>query len=338
MRPIPEDTINNIKSLLLEGLSTREVAVRLGVSQPTIARIKKKHLPELQVPKKGRKEKLSAQDKRYCVRAITSGGLDTAVSVAKSLKKDIKVNVSRQTVARALHAAGMKSMEKEKKPMLSVKAIKARLEFAKIHKDWTVEDWKRVIWSDETKINRFCSDGREWCWIRDSEQIQPRHVQQTVKHGGGSIMLWGCMTCHGPGFACKIDGTMDQVLYKNILEDELLHTIEYYGMDAKQVIFQHDNDPKHKAKSVQEWLSNQEFQVLSWPSSSPDLNPIEHLWSHLKRQLNKYETPSKGMLEHWDRIQCEWDKIDQTECMKLIESMPRRILAVIKSKGQWTKY
>ena len=68
--------------------------------------------------------------------------------------------------------------------MLSAKNIKSRLVFAKIQKDWTVEDWNRVIWSDETKINRFYSDGKEWCSIRDSEQIQSRHVQQTVKHGG----------------------------------------------------------------------------------------------------------------------------------------------------------
>ena len=170
------------------------------------------------------------------------------------------------------------------------------------------------------------------------EALQDRHVKETVKHGGGSIIVWGCMTMHGPGYMCKIDGTMDQHLYKQILEDELSKTIEYYDMDMSKVIFQHDNDSKHTAKSVQAWIAGQQFQVLLWPAQSPDMNPIEHLWAHLKRQLNTYESPPKGMLELWERVQAEWDKIDKQTCLTLIESIPRRIEAVIKAKGKWSKY
>src|SRR5262249_50686011 len=159
----------------------------------------------------------------------------------------------------------------EAKPKLSAKNIKARFDFARHHRHWTVEDWKRVIWSGETKINRFCSDGRSWCWARDGKSRRPRHVKQTVKRGGGSLMICGCMTAHGPGFIGKIEGTMDRHLYKKILEEDLYKTIEEYEMDATRVIFQHDNDPKHKAKSVQEWLSEQPFEVLEWPPQSPDL-------------------------------------------------------------------
>src|SRR5690242_10493975 len=123
---------------------------------------------------------------------------------------DVGVAVSRFTVARALKQAGMRSAEKQKKLMLSARNMKARLGFAKAHKDWTVDDWKRVIRPDETKINRFCSDGRSWYWSRDAGSLNERHVKQTMKHGGSSVMMWGCMTCHGPGYACKIDGLMDQ--------------------------------------------------------------------------------------------------------------------------------
>jgi hypothetical protein len=242
--------------------------------------------------------------------------------------------VGESTVRRALREAGLSASEKVEKPKFSSRNIKARFKFACSYQGWTEDDWKRVIWSDETKINRFCSDGRSWCWARDGGSRQPRHVKETVKHGGGSVMIWGCMTAEGPGFMCKLTGRMDQHVYKAVLEDELLNTIDYYDLDAERIIFQHDNDPKHKAKSVQEWLNKQSFDVLEWPPQSPDLNPIEHLWSIVKRRLNECDSPPKGMLEHWERIESIWDSIDKETCLKLVKSMPKRIQAVLKTKGR----
>ena len=72
-----------------------------------------------------------------------------------------------------------------KKPLLKPKNLKDRLEWAKMHVNWTIADWEHVIWSDEIKVNRFGSYGRQYAWKRDIEPLQPRHVDMTVKHGGG---------------------------------------------------------------------------------------------------------------------------------------------------------
>jgi transposase len=237
-----------------------------------------------------------------------------------------------------LKEVGLKSVVKKKRPMLTKKARKERMDFALSHQDWTVEDWKKVVWSDETKINRLGSDGRKWVWKKPGEALSDRLVEGTKKFGGGSLMMWGCMTWEGVGYACKIDGRMDGDLYVLILEEELQETIKFYGKTTNDFIFQQDNDSKHTCKKAQKWLKDHGYQVLLWPPHSPDLNPIEHLWSHLKRRLAGYELPPNGILKLWERVQEEWDKIGPEVCQGLIESMPRHVEAVLKAKGGYTKY
>jgi hypothetical protein len=232
----------------------------------------------------------------------------------------------------------MMAVVKRKRPLLTKKHVKERLDFAIAHQDWTLDDWKRVVWSDETKINRLGSDGRKWAWKKAGEGLSERLVKGTMKFGGGSLMMWGCMLWDGVGYACKIDGRMDGELYTKILQDELQGSLMYYGKDPSSIIFQQDNDPKHKSKMARTWLEDHGFQVLSWPSQSPDLNPIEHLWTHLKRRVADHSVSPKGILELWDRVQEEWDKIGPEVCQNLIESMPRRIQDVLRAKGGYTRY
>ena len=84
-----------------------------------------------------------------------------------------------------------------------------------------MEDWKKVMWSDETKINRLGSDGCKWVWKKPGEGLSDRVVEGTVKFGEGSVMIWACMTWNGVGYATKIDGRMNDDLYLQILKDEL---------------------------------------------------------------------------------------------------------------------
>jgi hypothetical protein len=232
----------------------------------------------------------------------------------------------------------MKAVVKKKRPLLSQRHRKERLDFAIAHKDWTVEDWKKVVWSDETKINCLGSDGKKWAWKKTGEGLSDRLVEGTLKFGGGSLMMWGCMLWEGVGYGCKIDGRMDAEMYTQILEDELQQSLEFYGMTAANIIFQQDNDPKHKSKKAIKWLEDHEYTVMVWPAQSPDLNPIEHLWRILKIKLGEYSEPPKGILELWERAEAEWNKIGKEVCQGLIESMPRRVEAVIKAKGGYTKY
>jgi hypothetical protein len=248
------------------------------------------------------------------------------------------MELSTETVRRTLREAGMKAALKKKKPRLLARHKRQRVDFALRYKDWTVADWKRVIWSDETKINRFGSDGRKWIWKKAGSALTDQHVEGTVKYGGGGLMIWGCMTAQGVGYACRIDGRMDATLYVNILDDELLQTLEYYHLDRDDIVFQQDNDSKHTSAAARKWIEDHGIEVLEWPAQSPDLNPIEHLWEHLKRQLAAYENEPAGIHELWERVEVEWNKIPALVCIDLIESMPRRVAAVLKAKGGHTNY
>jgi hypothetical protein len=286
----------------------------------------------------GQPSKLSSHDKRRIVSSITSGKAENAVQATHLINSALSSPISSQTVHNVLKSASLKAVVKKKKPLLSVKHRNQRLSFALRYQNWTVEDWARVIWSDETKINRIGSDGRQYVWKETGKPLQEKEIQGTVKFGGGSLMVWGCMGWNGVGILAEVIGKMDAEKYVSILECNLLPSMENYGLPKESIIFQQDNDPKHTSKRAQDWFNSQSFQLLDWPAQSPDLNPIEHLWQILKKKLNKHKISAKGALELWDRVAVEWGKIEVEECHRLIESMPRRIQAVIKAKGGHTKY
>jgi transposase len=338
MCPISSSQKENIISLAANGYSTRKIASRIGLGRTTISRTLQEMLPDRQIPSSGRPSKLSVTTQHFILREIKTGRAANAVQAAQNINSTISEPVSSSTVRRLLRKHSFKAVVKKKKPLLSAGHRKKRLAFAQKYQNWTVEDWKRVLWSDETKINRLGSDGRQWVWKQKGDGLIQREVQETVKFGGGNIMVWGCMGWNGVGQLAEVEGRMDTDQFVAILEDHLLPSIEDSGIPEEEVIFQQDNDPKHTSKKAQKWMEDHDITILDWPAQSPDINPIEHLWFHVKKQLNKYPTQAKGVWELWERVSEVWNAIEPEVCQNLIESMPRRIGAVIKAKGGNTKY
>ena len=338
MHPIPSSKHNNVTSLLLAGHSPKKVVSMTGVSRPTVYRIAQTLELNKENQPMGRPPKLSPHNKRHIIHQIESGMMENAVEATKYINNILEDPVSPQTIRNALKKDHMKAVVKAKKPFLKKEHRRARLAFARKYEHWTVEDWKRVVWSDETKINRIGSDGRTYVWKRVGEPLSDRLTTPTVKHGGGSMMVWGCMGWNGVGLLTEVEGKMDAVQYVDILDGSLSKSVDLLEIPREEFIFQQDNDPKHTSRLATEWFTEQNIDLLDWPAQSPDLNPIEHLWEHLKKQIRQYPRQPTGIWELWERASLQWMFIDPEVCQRLIASMPRRLQAVIKANGGPTKY
>ena len=341
MKAIPPYKRERILTLLQEGHPSRTVAAREKVSHVSVLRIKKlkEKTGDFNVaPRPGRPRILTERHDRNIARFIKSGQCSNATQVQKKLISDENIIISPNTVRRSLRRQGLVARVKKRKPLLLKRHRIARKKFARKYRNWTVEDWRRVVWSDESKFMIFGSDGREWCWKDPNISLQPQHVKPTVKFGGGSVMVWGCMGAFGVGRGCKIDGRMDGELYREILKDEFMGTLSDCNLGVNEVVFQQDNDPKHTAIKTYEWFKNNKVKILDWPAQSPDLNPIEHLWNEMDRRLRQLPGNITSKDDLWDKIQLVWDEIDIASCLKLIDTMPQRIKDVLKAGGGYTKW
>lgn len=147
-------------------------------------------------------------------------------------------------------------------------------------------------------------------------------------------MVWAAFSWFGVGPICRVNGRMDQHLYRDILCNTMKPFAVQHMPDP--FIFMQDNDPKHTARSVKQWFSSENINVLDWPAQSPDLNPIENLWADVEIALEK--KVSKNAEELFQNVKEIWQSIPVERCQHLVASLPKRCKAVLEAKGYPTKY
>lgn len=150
---------------------------------------------------------------------------------------------------------------------------------------------------------------------------------------GGSIIVCECMTFQNIGYLCHINGKMNGDLHRQILCSESKDTLTWYRLDKNDIIFQHDDDPKHIALLTIKWFVDNHMTVLDWPTQSLDLNPIEHLWNEIDRRLRRQSDQHPNREELWDKTQDTWNSIETDFYEKLIRTMSERIQDVIIHVG-----
>ena len=279
----------------------------------------------------GRPRSTTATTDRLIHRAATADPTASSAQIAASMQSPPSARTIRR---RLLVDFQLSSRRPAKKAKLSRKNIRDRLAFSRKYKDWTAEDWKKVMFSDEATFSQFASFKRH---VRrpKNQRYNIRYIVPTVKQAP-TTMVWACFSARGRGgiwFMPK-DTTINAQVYLNILRDKLPTHMPILNC----TVFQHDGAPCHRSVTVTRWLVANNIELLGpWPGSSPDLNPIENMWMMMKEKVAQMNpTSPKSLVDDIKRV---WTtSVTPQYCEALASSMPRRIRAVLANKGQYSKY
>lgn len=173
------------------------------------------------------------------------------------------------------------------------------------------------------------SHGQVYVWRKKEEVLSFKCTKPTLKSLDKGIMIWGCMSSMGVGKIVILEGRVNAAVYLNLLKDVIIP--EAQRLIGSDYILQQDNAPIHCAKIVKDYIRNENLNILTWPPQSPDLSPIENVWSLLKSRIA--EKAPRNLVQLRQYIEEIWPTIDPLVCQKYVFSVPTRLATMASRKG-----
>jgi transposase len=335
---LDEDMRERIIGMHLAHTKPPEIALLLAIPLSTVysllRRFKNRGHAKV-LPRSGRPHKLTQRNKKTIIFNVEK---DRFASCAEIIA-NTKLQVSTKTVAKVLHNAGFHSRTARSKPFLKPNHVISRLEWALQKSDWTMEEWKRIIWTDEASVEIGRDSSARRVWRTKDEEFLHSCIKPTYKSGRTSVMIWGAIV-HGrlgPLFVFPEGKIKSDVYIDDILKGPFLDFYRSVSEERGRAKFMEDGAPIHNTIRERQWIIENDIDRLSWCANSPDLNPIEHVWKLLKRNINRRNI-ARNREELTIIIKEEWGKIDVEFLKNVVESMPRRVQTVIDSNGGHTRY
>ncbi len=292
----------------------REIAKTLGVAKTTVWNIlkKKERTGELSNTKRpGRPRKTTVVDDRRILSLVKKTPF-TTVGQIKNTLQEVGVCVSKSTIKRRLHQSEYRGFTTRCKPLVSLKNRKARLEFAKRHLKKPSQFWNNILWTDETKINLYQSDGKRRVWRRKGTAHDPKHTTSSVKHGGGSVMgghvwlpvelvllyllmMW--LLTKAAGWILKCFGQYYLLIFSQMLQNSLDGASQCRWTMTQSIL---QKQPKSFWRERSELLCNGQVNHLTWIRLSMHFTCWRQNWRENapRTTAGTEDSCSRGLAEH----------------------------------------
>lgn len=336
---IPEGRAWQVIGMWRAGRKQANIAHHLRMSQGTISKLIQRYRTHQHVRpgvSTGRPRKTTARDDRLLYQLCRRSRTKSASTLRDEWHRLINSRVSRPTVNSRLLSRGLRARRPAKKPLMTRDRKQRRLEWVQQHQNFQLRHWRHVLFSDESRILLHRVDGRLRVRREVGQRFQEDCVMGTIAHGGGSVHVWGAIHYGGRTNLVVLVENVNADSYRRVLETHMVpYARAHFG---RNFLFQHDNAPAHRARRLQGYLEEEEIDQLPWPAYSPDLNPIEHCWDELGRAVRKRDVQPTTLAELRVALTQEWNNLSQRYINKLIESVPRRVRAVLQARGGYTRY
>ena len=332
--------------------SVREVASRFGCSIGTVSRlIRLKEAGKAEPPPKhpgGRPKRICKQTEAHVRQTLLENRRYSIPQVVTLLKRN-GTTISVTSVKQFMRREGLQRCVALRKPFLNEAAKATRLAYAKEHLEDDLDQWRRTLCCDEAAI-RLNLTARPFVTRYAGEELLEECLAPRLLSSRDSIMIWGAIWHGGRSELVLFDtsqssgkrGGVTAAIYCNQITSGPLRNANHRvrdvwrGYGRPEVL--EDNAPVHT--SVLNRSKGQELNLsfINHPPSSPDLNPIENVWSMLKRALGRLPRRPNTLQELFIAAKASWNDIPQEDIDNCIDSMPRRLRAVIQASGGHTKY